>query len=270
MNTMIIRNRLKRVQQRTTPRSLVAAAVLALVATGPANAIDLVLDTAVLGEAANTTAQVIKQVENQVRDYALQLQQYQDMVRNTVAPVAWVWNEATQTYQRFRSYADMLQYYANGGGVEGYLSTFQSAGYYAGSPCFTSKGCTWAEIQAIHDRERAANEAQKRANDAQIRGVSLGQTQLEQDASDLAAVQRSTQLAQGRNEMLGASNQLASANANNLLAIRALLLQQQAAENARAATLENREAVQQAADRAALQGQFVPSPALDYGKYAAR
>jgi len=71
-----------------------------------------------------------------------------------------------------------------------------------------------------------------------------------------------------RNEMLGASNQLASANANNLLAMRALMLQQQEAENARAATLANREAIQQAADAAMLQGEFVKSPVLDYSKYA--
>jgi P-type conjugative transfer protein TrbJ len=189
------------------------------------------------------------------------------MVKNTVAPVAWVWNEATQTYQTFRSYADMLQYYAKGGGVEGYLSTFQSVAYYAGSPCFTAQGCSWAEIQAIHDRERAASEAEKRANDAQIRGVSLGQDQLQQDAADLMAVQKAAQSSQGRNEMLGASNQLAAANANNLLAVRALLLQQQAAENARAATLANREAIQHVADQAALAGQFVRSPVLNYAHY---
>ena len=31
-----------------------------------------------------------KQVAGQVKDYALQLQQYQDMVKNALAPVAWI------------------------------------------------------------------------------------------------------------------------------------------------------------------------------------
>ena len=246
-------------------RSLTLCVIAAL--SAPAYSIDFVLDTAVLAEATTTAANTVKQVENQVRDYALQLQQYEDMVKNTVAPVAWVWNEATLTYQRVRSYADLLRYYTEGGGVEAYLSRFQSAGYYAGSPCFTARGCTWAEIQAIHARDRAASEAQKKANDAQLRGVELGQRQVQQDATDLGAMQRLAQTAQGRNELLGASNQLAAANANNLLSIRTLMLQQQAAENARNATLMNREAVQQAADQAALAGQFVKSPVLNYAKY---
>ena len=241
---------------------------LVLMVSPEGHCIDLVLDTAVLGEAASTAASTAKQVAGQVKDYALQLQQYQDMVKNTLAPVAWVWNETTNTYMQFRSYADMLQYYTSGGGIEAYLTNFQNAGYYGSSPCFTAKGCTFEEIQKIRKTEWAASEAQKRANDAQIHGVSLGQEQLQKDSQDLSAVQRAAQAATGRNEMLGASNQLASANANNLLAMRALMLQQQEAENARAATLANREAIQQAADAAMLQGEFVKSPVLDYSKYA--
>lgn len=247
------------------PRWLTLPISLMLSADG--QCIDLVLDSAVLGEAASSAASAAKQVAGQVKDYALQLQQYQDMVKNTLAPVAWVWNETTNTYQLFRSYSDMLQYYASGGGVESYLSTFQNASYYSSSPCFTPRGCSYAEIQKIRETEWAASQAQKRANDAQIRGVSLGQEQLQKDAEDLANVQRAAQSATGRNEMLGASNQLASANANNLLAMRALMLQQQEAENARLATLENREAIQQAADRAMLEGEFVKSPVLDFSKY---
>lgn len=240
---------------------------LALFFSQEGRCIDLVLDTAVLAEAASAAASAAEQVSGQVRDYELQLKQYQDMYTNTVAPAAWVWNETTRTYQVFRSYADMLQYYAKGGGVESYLSQFQNASYYGSSPCFTPRGCSMEEIQKIRQTEWAASEAQKRANDAQIRGVSLGQEQLLKDAEDLSTVQRAAQSATGRNEMLGASNQLASANANNLLAMRALMLQQQEAENARAATLENREAIQQAADAALLEGEFVKSPVLDFSKY---
>jgi len=240
---------------------------LALSLSPPAPGVDLVLDTAVLAEAASSAASAAEQVAGQAKDYLVQLDQYRDMFKNTVAPAAWVWNETTRTYQTFRSYSDMLQYYATGGGVESYLSSFQNAGYYSSSPCFTPRGCRYEDIQKIRQTEWAASEAQKRANDAQIRGVSLGQEQLLKDAEDLAALQRAAQSATGRNEMLGASNQLASANANNLLAMRALMLQQQEAENARLATLENREAIQQAADRAMLEGEFVKSPVLDFSKY---
>ena len=88
--------------------------VIVLAVSPEGHCIDLVLDTAVLGEAASSAASAAKQVAGQGKDYALQLQQYQDMVKNTLAPVAWVWNETTNTYMQFRSYADMLQYYSNG------------------------------------------------------------------------------------------------------------------------------------------------------------
>ena len=247
------------------PRWLTLA--LALMFSAEGQCIDLVLDTAVLGEAVSTAASAAKQVATQAKDYLVQVQQYEDMVKNTLAPAAWVWNETTNTYMQFRSYADMLQYYSNGGGIEAYLTNFQNAGYYGNSPCFTAKGCTFEEIQKIRKTEWAASVAQKRANDAQVHGVNLGQEQMQKDSQDLSAVQRAAQAATGRNEMLGASNQLASANANNLLALRALMLQQQEAENARAATLANREAIQQAADAAMLQGEFVKSPVLDYSKF---
>ena len=61
-----------------------------------------------------------------------------------MAPVAWVWNETTNTYMQFRSYADMLQYYTSGGGIEAYLTNFQNAGYYSSSPCF-NRDCTNSE-----------------------------------------------------------------------------------------------------------------------------
>jgi type IV secretion system protein TrbJ len=249
-------------------RRLMLSTILILLISPPAHSVDLVLDTAVLGKAAETALNSAKQALNQVKSYVLQLKQYEDMVRNTLAPVAWVWNETTQTYQMFRSYADMLMFYSQGGGLESYLSTYQSAGYYAGSPCFTARGCTAEEIQQIRSRAQKASQAQKLANDAQIRGVSLGQRQLQQDAESLAAIQRSAQTAQGRNEMLGAANQLSAANANNLMAIRALMLQQQEAENAREAALANEQAIQHAADTAMLEGEFVKSPVLDYRKYA--
>ncbi len=248
-------------------KHLLIPAALGLLFSAPGHSIDFVLDTAVLGQATTTAANAAKQVAAQAKDYMLQVQMYQDMVKNTVAPAAWVWNEATQTYQTVRSYSDMLQYYSSGGGVEGYLAGFQNAGYYSNSPCFSAAGCSLAEIQKIHATEQAASAAQKLANDAQMRGVSLGQDQLQKDAANLASVQNAAQTATGRNEMMGAANQLASANANNLLAVRALMLQQQAAQNAQAATAANREAIQSAADNAALQGEFVQSPVLDYSKY---
>ncbi len=230
--------------------------------------VDLVLDTAVLAEAASTAASAAEQVGTLAKEYEVVKKQYDDMVVNTVAPAAWVWNETTKTYQMVRTYSDMLQHYASGGGVAAYLSTFQNASYYMGSPCFSPKGCSMAEIMAIRDSQRLASDAQKLANDSQMRGISLGQDQLQEDAARLAEIQGIAQAAKGRNEMMGAANQLASANANNLFAVRALMLQQQEAENARNATLENQEAIRHAADEAALRGEFVPSPELDYAKYA--
>ena len=242
--------------------------ILLLISTSANSTGIPVFDISVFGQSITTALNSAKSVANEVKDYALQLQQYGDMVKNTLAPEAYIWSQGNQLYQTAMSYDQMAQYYMNGtGGITGYLNTYQSAGYYAGSPCFNSTGCSFSDISAIHDKQLAASTAQKIANDAQLKAVSTAQDQLQKDAADLSSIQKAATLDLGRNDMIGTSNQLLGANVNNLLSIRALMMSQQEADNAKNADAANKYAITLASDKSMLAGDFVKSPVLDYSKY---
>ena len=72
------------------------------------------------------------------------------------------------------------------------------------------------------------------------------------------------QSAQGRLEAIQATNQLASHQSNQLLQIRALLIAQQEAENARAQTIADREARAQAIHEQATESRYKESPKREW------
>jgi P-type conjugative transfer protein TrbJ len=227
-----------------------------------------VVDFTNFGQNIMTAANTARTVTGLAKDYVVQVEMLQDQIKQAIGPVAWVFNEATGTYQTVRGYADMLYgWKLSGGSVQSYLAQFQSAGYYNQNPCFSLRGCSPSEFQKLRATEEAASKTQKLANDAQLHGIDLGQDQLSTDSKALTTMQGATKTAISRNEMLGVGNQLTAAEVNNGLAIRQLMLQQQAAENARAAAVANREAMQIAADKAALSGDFGKVKSLDLSNF---
>ncbi|EPG9766463.1 P-type conjugative transfer protein TrbJ [Escherichia coli] len=181
--------------------------------------------------AYESVAQTLKQVESygtQIQQYKTQLDQYENMIRNTVAPAAYIWDQAQNTINKVMAAQDMLNYYANSSGsVESYLSKFQSTGYYRSSPCFNINGCSDINRAEIQKNNMMANESQKKANDNAFKTVEQQQTQLKADAAQLQNLQSNAQGATGQMQALGFANQLASNQATQLMQIRSLLMSQQ-------------------------------------------
>jgi P-type conjugative transfer protein TrbJ len=99
----------------------------------------------------------------------------------------------------------------------------------------------------------------KKANDAVLR-LLTNSRHLQSDADNLADLQTQATGAQGQMEAIQAANQLASAQTNQLLQIRSLLVAQQNAAATLAQAQADKEAQQIAADEKALAGQNTPSP----------
>jgi P-type conjugative transfer protein TrbJ len=218
---------------------------------------DVVFDPSVFGEAVMTATESVNQTLKQVEQYSLQLQQYENEIKNTVAPAAYLWDQANATIDKVMGMVDTLNYYkTQAGNLDGYLSKFQNTGYYRSSPCYSANGCSAADRQAISDNQTLGSEAQKKANDAVLRGVDQQQTQLAADAAQLSRLQSSAQSAQGQMEAIGYANQLASSEINQLMQIREILLAQQTSTATRAEVVVDREAQQQAADALFLSGKY--------------
>ena len=71
-----------------------AALVAALTAGGfsmPAHSGIPVIDTANLSQNMMTALEEVAQTLKQIEEYATQLQQYENMLQNTLAPAAYIW-----------------------------------------------------------------------------------------------------------------------------------------------------------------------------------
>lgn len=192
--------------------------------------------------AANSALQYAKQIDQ----YNMQQNQYADQVKNTIAPVASVWQEAQRTINDVLSTVDA--YKSIGSDLQGYLNKFQDVNYWSTAP------------SGLFQPQTAGSSAQKKANEALMRGILQQQEQLRQDAASLQQLQGLAQNAEGRMQALQYANQLASLQAKQLMQVRALLMQTQAAEAARNQTLANEEAMRQAATDKFLGGQYQYGP----------
>ena len=90
---------------------------------------------------------------------------------------------------------------------------------------------------------------QKQANDAMVKGIVAQQAQIRADAATLERLQSQASTADGQMKALYAANQLAALQQEQLLQIRALLVQEQQALAARGQTLANDEAMREAATK---------------------
>ncbi|NOK44154.1 P-type conjugative transfer protein TrbJ [Burkholderia thailandensis] len=219
-----------------------------------------VIDTTNIAQTTVSAIQNVAAVEKQIQQYETQLQQYQNMLQNTLAPAAWVWDQANQTINKLLAAQDVLtQFKSQAGSLDQYLSRYEDVSYYRSSPCFTSSGCTNAQRQALLDAQANGSSSIKAANDAVLKGVDQQQQTLTADAVNLRSLQSQATSATGQMQAIQAANQLASAQANQLLQIRGLLVAQQAAEATRAQVAADREAQQLAASSQFLGGTSKPS-----------
>jgi type IV secretion system protein TrbJ len=214
-----------------TTVALVLVAVLP--ATSPGTGIP-VIDVSNLTQNLVTALHQVMAYTQQVSQYELQLQQYANQVKNTVAPVAQVWQAAQQTMNGVLGTVSMFQ---NGSQLQNYLNQYQNVNYWlSASP-------------STYTYQTAGSVAQKQANDAMVKGIVQQQAQIQADAANLEKLQAQAGSADGQMKALMAANQLAALQQEQLLQIRELLLQEQQALVARNSTLANDEAMREAATK---------------------
>jgi P-type conjugative transfer protein TrbJ len=207
-----------------------------------------VIDGANLVQSIMQAIEMVAQTAKQIEEYSLQLQQYENMLRNTLAPAVYIWDQATRTMDSLRTSIDTLAFYKTQlGSIDAYLRKYQDVAFYRASPCFTATGCTAAQRAAMKDSERLGSEAQKKARDGLFAALDRQQNNMEADATRLERLQNAAQGATGQLQAMQFASQIASQQANQLLQIRAILLAHQNADVTRMAALADKEAKRAAA-----------------------
>ncbi|WP_343463293.1 P-type conjugative transfer protein TrbJ [Pantoea sp.] len=246
-----MQNRLFSTAKRALLASLVASALIV-----PAQAGIPVIDGTNVVQTTISAVNNVEAVAKQVQQYQTQLQQYENMLQNTVAPAAYVWDQANSTINKLLQAQDTLNYYKNQtGSLDSYLQRYKDISYYRSSPCFNSNvECTADEIAKLQDADKDSSEARKKANDAVFKALDQQQQTLQEDANNLRDLQSQATGAKGQMEAIQAGNQLASAQTNQLLQIRSLLVAQQNAAATLAQVQADKEAQRAVASAEALNG----------------
>jgi P-type conjugative transfer protein TrbJ len=172
-------------------------------------------------DGSNLTQNIVTAIENvaqttkQIQQYQTQLQQYENMLQNSAAPKQQIWDSATVTMNQLRGSIDTLSYYkTNLGSIDAYLGKFQDTAAYRASPCYSVRGCTPAQWEALKDTERFGSSTQKRANDALFKGLDRQHDSLQADAAQLQRLQSAATGSAGQLQAIGYANQLASHQSN--------------------------------------------------------
>ena len=136
--------------------------VAALPATSPGTGIP-VIDFSNLTQNVVTALHQVSAYAQQVQQYQLQLQQYANQVKNTIAPVAQVWQASQGAMNSVLGTVHMFQ---SGSQLQGYLSQFQDVNYWLSAP------------PNSYTYQTAGSLAQKQANDALVKGIVQQEAQI--------------------------------------------------------------------------------------------
>jgi type IV secretion system protein TrbJ len=166
-------------------KNILTTIALALLATLPLTSLGgiPVIDYSNLLQNTTTALKQVAAYAQQVQQYQLQLQQYANQVKNTVAPVAQVWQAAQGTMNSVMGTVGIFQ---NGSALQSYLNQFQNVNYWLSAP------------PANYTYQTAGSIAQKQANDAMVRGIVQQQAQIRADAATLERLQSQASTADGQ------------------------------------------------------------------------
>lgn len=223
-----------------------------------------VLDAAGLSQNTVTAIEAVVQTQQQIEQYATQLLQYENMLKNTVAPASWIWDQANDTINNLLAAQDTLsRYEAQYGNLDAFLGKYKDLSTYRSSPCYSSTGCSQAEWDAMkiieEQDQEIASEARKAANDSLAKTIHSQQSLLQEDADRLRDLQNQAQTAEGQLAAIGYANQIASASSSQLMQIRSLLIASHNAELAKLQAESDEDARQKAWLKKNSEGSFTPT-----------
>jgi P-type conjugative transfer protein TrbJ len=206
-----------------------------------------VVDVAAIGQA-------IKSNLEQLRQYALQVQQYQTALNSlkqqlvdAARPELEIYAEAQNTLQSLQQVQAMFQ----NGSLQGYLQQFGDLNYYRNLPP--------ASYQPL-----PGNASQKQIDDAWAQNLANQAKNVQSEATQLDRLQQQAQVAQGTRAAIDSANMLASQQARMLLEIQQLMIQEQTALNNRTAAQAALEAQRQAASEKFFEWNYQPSNPVYY------
>lgn len=197
----------------TSRKALALATALSFSLASPAARADLpVVDVGNLLAQTKSYAQQALQLKQQITSYALQLQQYTNMVQNTVALPAQIWNTVANDIAQVRALSNAASVLSGNAGSM--VQRLGSASSYIGQA---------AALGNITGQFTMYQQTISNNLDTFGRLTGLQQGQQQSNAQAIEAIQGQAMSAAGQMQALQAGNMLAGATANQLIQIQATL-----------------------------------------------
>jgi P-type conjugative transfer protein TrbJ len=208
------------------------------------------------GNFAQNLVSAIESVDQsltQIQQYQTQLRQYEEMVRNGAAPAVYTWDRIVSIQNKLRSMATSLRDYRHWlRDLDDYLKRFGDLDYYRSAECYGSNlKCpegVWDRIlRESAEMHALASESRKKTLDQLMRSLDTSEGELKDESTNLEKLQRQAQSADGQMKALQAGNQLASAEVQQLMQMRTIMVAQYRAIAVQAEWEQSEEAQQTAA-----------------------
>jgi P-type conjugative transfer protein TrbJ len=224
--------------------------VIALVARPSPTAAIPVFDGGNFAQNLVSAIELVDQSLTQVLQYKNQLLQYEEMVRNGLAPAVYTWDRIVSIQNKLKTIASTLRDYRHWlRDLDDYLSKFADLDYYRSARCYGSDlSCPESEWERIlresQDMHGLGSESRKKTLDQLMHTLETSEQDMVEESANLAKLQRQAQAAQGHMQALQAGNQLASAEVNQLMQIRIIMVAQYRAIAVQLLVEQTREAQQ--------------------------
>lgn len=187
----------------------------------------------------------------QIEQYQTQLQQYENQLMNSTPLTSAQWNDVRRIMSAMDSLVGVATRNANfGQDLEAYLGQYRDTDYYLerARNCYVADGC-------YDDKNR--NDSWKDVNESSFQVIAEQQNELMNQAQRLRQLQEQATSAQGQMQAIQTANQLAAAQAAELMQIRASLLAQQNVITTYMSNQQDREARERAQFEQAISTEIV-------------
>lgn len=215
---------------RWKPALGVACTLALTTPTAPSTAQMTTVDFTNFGQNFVTALESVDQTLQMIEDYRVQLLQVQEMVRNGAAPAVYVYDKLDSIIDRVGN----LRNFTLESDI--YLKSFADPEYYRNAPCYGTSQFVDCNKQTWDMLVRDSQEARiLSAMGVEVSLDTIGElitedvTTMDEEAENLDRIQRQAQAADGHMKALAAANELAAAQAVQIMKLRQLLLAMHAA-----------------------------------------
>lgn len=173
-----------------------------------------VVDAANLMENTMSVLEAIESRYLQIQELYTQLNQYEDQIKNSLAPAVYVWDQVEQVMNKIQYLqGEIHQFYDQVSGFDAYLDDMYDIDYW--------KGSEYEEYSAELDGRYS--QARLRANKAVLKTTNAQLTSIDEELAALEGMRSTASGARGRMEAIQASNQLLHNQSVQLIQLRNLV-----------------------------------------------